>query len=311
MLKNKKRIAALLCVLSLASCSLSAAAYGDNKMQNPFKSEKSALDINLDGAEDIRDLLRLKKYAAGINVTANLSIFSDTGIERLPFCAEHLSLSLEQNSWETVSAKFVNPLKAAHSGISASSADGKEHAHDDADIYVNNIYVSATFSEPFTCAQSDGLIFYVKTDAANSVIPAFTVSDPTVTGYDPDESLAVGAVYSYRQLGDSVWSSARTTKSGFGKDGYFFGLITFDTAFEGFIKIPYQSLSNDMIGNPDEENLFKRFVVKFKGIGGQYGSAVAGPVYRYSDDTVDNAEGKLSASGALVVLKKNLLNIGG
>lgn len=75
MLKNKKRIAALLCVLSLASCSLSAAAYGDNKMQNPFKSEKSALDINLDGAVVIRDFVRLKKYAAGINVTAIKQIF--------------------------------------------------------------------------------------------------------------------------------------------------------------------------------------------------------------------------------------------
>ena len=74
-MKNKKRIAALLCVLSLVSCSLSAAAYDDNKMQNPFKSEKSALDINLDGAVVIRNLVRLKKYAVGINVTAIKQIF--------------------------------------------------------------------------------------------------------------------------------------------------------------------------------------------------------------------------------------------
>lgn len=308
-MKNKKRMTALICVLSLFFGTLGAEAYGDNRLKNPFTAEKSVLDINLDGTVDIRDLIRLKKYAAGINVTTNLSIFADSDIERLPFCAENLSLRLEQNSYLTVFSKFVSPLKAAaHNGISAGPADGAEHeASDNLNIYGSDIYVSAGFTEPFTCAQSDGIIFYLKTDAANRILPIFPVSDPIITGYDPDESLSVGATFSYKRLGDSVWTSARVSERGAGIEGLF-GLIRFDSAFEGFIKIPYRSLSNDTIGKPDEQNQFKRMVVKFKGIGGKYGNAVAGPVYRYSEEAVDDTEGRLSASGALILLKKKLMD---
>lgn len=52
-------------------CSISVSA--EVRVPDIFGNAYVEFDINADGAFDIRDLVRLKKYSAGIPVTANLN----------------------------------------------------------------------------------------------------------------------------------------------------------------------------------------------------------------------------------------------
>lgn len=75
----KKTVICLMSVMVFAlSVYLPAAAYGENRVEDVFGKDTTECDVNIDGSFDIRDLIRFKRYVAGMNVVVNLNI---TGIQ--------------------------------------------------------------------------------------------------------------------------------------------------------------------------------------------------------------------------------------
>ena len=96
------------------------------------------------------------------------------------------------------------------------------------------------------------------------------------------------------------WTAATATESGCSSSSAYFGLISFDKAFEGYIKIPFKSLSNAAaaVAALDGENYFERIICTVKGLGGKYGNVVFGPFFVYRDCT--SADGYAAAVAAVV-----------
>lgn len=75
-----KKILAFLGAVLIFICSvgLNVSAYGENRISDVFGNATAQCDVNIDGSFDIRDLIRFKKYIAGMDVAINLNI---TGIQ--------------------------------------------------------------------------------------------------------------------------------------------------------------------------------------------------------------------------------------
>lgn len=280
-----------------------ALAYGDNVITDPFSAERPAFDVNFDGRFNIIDLVRLKKYTAGEAVAVDLSVFSairgDTSIGEW---------STFSPNYTTVSQSLVTPLASvSQNGIYAKPVgENKLETVNNSSIYSEGrkIYAAVQLENPKCISKGDGIIFYLKTEAANTILPMLAVSDPKITSYDPDMALKVGAEYYYMPLGEN-WISSTVTETGYSARPAYFGLISFDKAFEGYVKLPFSSLSNDAaaVAVLDDENYIKRIICMFKGLGGEYGNAVLGPFFIYSDGAVNGvgyAEAIASVKKALV-----------
>ena len=166
------------------------------------------------------------------------------------------------------------------------------NAHESADGAVGNCgrYVSMNYAESILFGTSTSIIIYVKTDAANTIVPSIVLSDnKSVMG-------KVGFDYQYAAINDIEWT---TSQFGTGlTDSNYFGAVSFDGAFEGYLKIPYTSMGNDnntsYVFNPETDRV-SQVVFRFKGLGSNYlatsdsttvyGSAVVGPVFVVTKDS--------------------------
>lgn len=307
----KKRFfkAAVLFTALLIPLQTAAANYGDNVLTDPFSEERPAGDVNLDGSFNIKDLIRLKKYASGMAVTVDLGIFAEAAEEKAPSNQEKCGYNYA----------YVSTTDDGEC-VYATTKDGKaQSVNEDKYIYntENNtgnqlyagiLFVSDTINEPINISAGDGVTFYVKTECANTILPLVIVTDPAMAdAYDPDMSLKIGSEYSYRTV-DGDWITAKATVTGQKNDGEkdYFGVISFDEPFEGYIRLPFSSLSHSdgRVRVLDDENNIVRMLCKAKSLGGEYGGLTFGHIRVYSENGVGGA----GAAETLAFLRKALLN---
>ena len=96
---------------------------------------------------------------------------------------------------------------------------------------------------------TEGIVFYVKTDSANRIVFTMDLTIPEDaarwrSSFAPIMQMKVGAEYQYMPEGEETW---RESTAVVGMDGNqtWFAAIQFESAFEGYVKIPYSSLVHD------------------------------------------------------------------
>ena len=134
-------------------------------------------------------------------------------------------------------------------------------------LYVNN---SETHELPDGFTQNGSIIMYVKTDSLNEIVLMTRTNNGTLT------KLKANGSYEYAKLGDESWNSAVINEN---------GIIPFESAFEGFIKIPASSIIGyDSGANMVFDNL-TYFDVRVGGIGGKFGDVTVGPFFVTTEDS--------------------------
>lgn len=116
------------------------------------------------------------------------------------------------------------------------------------------------------------LLFYVKLPAANTVTVTVHMFDRYTNGIH-NLSLLPDADYQVLAVNADKWESARTISAN-GTKAYGGGL-TFDGAFEGYVKIPLSSMADEdanFVILPEIDEL-RGFSIRFEKIGGAYGKA--------------------------------------
>ena len=134
-------------------------------------------------------------------------------------------------------------------------------------LYVNS---SETHELPDGFTQNGSIIMYVKTDSLNEIVLMTMTNNGTLT------KLKANGSYEYAKLGDESWTSAVINEN---------GIIPFESAFEGFIKIPASSIIGyDSGANMVFDNL-TYFDVRVGGIGGKFGDVTVGPFFVTTEDS--------------------------
>lgn len=133
-------------------------------------------------------------------------------------------------------------------------------------IYVNN---SETHALPDGFTQNGSIIIYVKTYSSNEIVLMTTTND-TLT------KIKANGSYEYAKLGDESWTSASSDES---------GVIHFESAFEGLIKIPASSIVGYDSGANMTFNSLTYVDVRVGGIGGKFGDVTVGPFFVTTDDS--------------------------
>lgn len=194
-----------------------------------------------------------------------------------------------RNSWATVRGTEVTPLDFTRAfGIKMSPVSGECTEAANGNTADGKVY-TGFIGNKIPAVGSQGIVFYIKTDAANTVVPKFDISFPDDTArwsksWAPILSLGVGSEYGIMPLTGGEWKIC-TAVSGKPGNNTYFGGIELDGAFEGYIKIPYSSLANDSGFLFDSSlDAYDRFTFNFRGIGGRYGEPVVGPVFFLNTD---------------------------
>ncbi len=176
--------------------------------------------------------------------------------------------------------------------LTQNSAYAHQYPHETEDGKVGTCarWASINYTENILLGDSTGIIFYVKFDYANQVVPNIIARGWTFAG-------KVGSNYQYAAIGADEWTTAQFETGLTGSA--FFGKVSFDSAFEGFIKIPYTSLGYDnspsYVLNPTTD-LVSQIIFRFKGLGSNgmadgdstnvYGDVVVGPIFVVNKDSV-------------------------
>ena len=138
------------------------------------------------------------------------------------------------------------------------------------------------------------LIFYVKFDKANVFMPAMNLNRNGSGSYE--WSVKINTEYSYLPLGGSEWQTAITGDEGYSRGNAgqtydtrkCYGTMSFDDAFEGYIKVPVSSFATQAgITNAIDLSTDKLISLWFrvKGLGGDYGTVTCGPVFISDTET--------------------------
>lgn len=142
-------------------------------------------------------------------------------------------------------------------------------------------------------ADFDGFMFYVSLPAANTVVFNLELKNPNDKSrwkYDYAPSLlpVVSAEYQYLAMGDTEWKTAKLVGT---QENYNYkGGMRFDSAFEGFVKVPYASLKNDSGFKLDKSSdLLEMAVFWIKEFGGDYGEVIVGPIFTVTGNSDSGA----------------------
>ena len=147
--------------------------------------------------------------------------------------------------------------------------------------YSSYIYAQAMYSEdtatayklPVGFAENGSFIIYVKTDAANKM--TFTVKTECPSQWFTSGKISANGSYTYLETDSGKWENATADEN---------GVISFESAFDGYVRIPVSSLIG-MDGVPMEFNYLAFIDIRFGGIGGKFGTVTVGPFFVTTDDS--------------------------
>lgn len=159
-------------------------------------------------------------------------------------------------------------------------------------------------SIPLAPRDSEGFIIYLKTEKANDL--AFSLEYEQKSwkfGWSPVMYLKPGQKVSVRKSTSNLWEEKEVVEGVTGNN-VIYGKLTFADAFEGYIRIPYSALNNDLSFTPNRNknngaiSRITQIACRFKGIGGTadnggYGDITVG-LEGYI--TADSTSGEIVAS---------------
>ena len=159
-------------------------------------------------------------------------------------------------------------------------------------------------SIPLAPRDSEGFIIYLKTEKANDL--AFSLEYEQKSwkfGWPPVMYLKPGQKVSVRKSTSDLWEDKEVVEGVTGNN-VIYGKLTFTDAFEGYIRIPYSALNNDLSFTPNRNenngaiSRITQIACRFKGIGGTadnggYGDITVG-LEGYI--TADSTSGEIAAS---------------
>lgn len=194
--------------------------------------------------------------------------------------------TVSEYTWQYVSTEKLYPIDTFNAqGIKMSAANAPVVIDDNSIGSANNNYTAFNMKEPLSLDGTSGIIFYLKTDHANKVVPIVNVTNTGVDWikWDVPMALKEGSGFYYKTLDGDCWETGTAVKA---DRNEYNAAISFDNSFEGYIKIPYTSFSNDTVSALDaNKHQAKNFMLKAKGIGGEYGDTVFGPVMLITEDS--------------------------
>ena len=169
---------------------------------------------------------------------------------------------------------------------------------DDANIGGNGLTnLKMTPKLPLAPRDVDGFIVYLKTESANAFAFQLTYEKGThwTKNWFPEMHLIPGKTVMVKASSSSRWEE-KTVDVGRTGNTSIYGAVKFDSAFDGYIKIPYSSIGRDDSWKPYttvEDGAIDRItevVFRFKGVGGKlenglYGNVTAGLVGYFTEDS--------------------------
>ena len=130
-----------------------------------------------------------------------------------------------------------------------------------------------------TLSDSTGIVFYVKTDSANKIYLAVATSKEN--GFYENDIVS-GRPYYVCGIGETQWQEKTIDNSQFENKG----LVSFDGAFEGYVKIPYTSFLHYGWEAFDNNYNIRGIDIRIQKAGGQYGSTIIGPIMKVTNDSI-------------------------
>ena len=188
------------------------------------------------------------------------------------------------NSWQYNADTAVMP-SATGAYTTATGVKLSENYMGEIDLTANGyssyIYAQAMYSEdtatayklPVGFAENGSFIIYVKTDAANKM--TFTVKTECPSQWFTSGKINANGSYTYHETDSDKWENATADEN---------GIISFESAFDGYVRIPVSSLIG-MDGVPMEFNYLAFIDIRFGGIGGKFGTVTVGPFFVTTDDS--------------------------
>ena len=188
------------------------------------------------------------------------------------------------NSWQYNADTAVMP-SATGAYTTATGVKLSENYMGEIDLTANGyssyIYAQAMYSEdtatayklPVGFAENGSFIIYVKTDAANKM--TFTVKTECPSQWFTSGKINANGSYTYLETDSDKWENATADEN---------GIISFESAFDGYVRIPVSSLIG-MDGVPMEFNYLAFIDIRFGGIGGKFGTVTVGPFFVTTDDS--------------------------
>ena len=128
-------------------------------------------------------------------------------------------------------------------------------------------------------SDSTGIVFYVKTDSANKMYLAVATSKDN--GFYENALYKTGT-YSVCGIDEKQWQQKTVVDAQSGDAG----LVSFDSAFEGYVKIPYTSFLHYGWEAFDNKYNIRGIDIRIQKAGGQYGSTVIGPIMKVTNDSI-------------------------
>ena len=137
-----------------------------------------------------------------------------------------------------------------------------------------------------------GIMFYVSIPDANTISFSIELEMPESSRWNfsfaPVLLPYVGKEYKYLPNGTGEWQTAVLTETYEGSS--YRGGMNFDSAFEGYVMLPFSALKNDMgLSLKKTKDAIDNLVFWFSELGGDYGEVVIGPLFEvtnYSDQTL-------------------------
>lgn len=195
---------------------------------------------------------------------------------------------------------LIDGVNAFGIKITAASSQDKcaIHKTDDTEIatneYLANSQVRVEYRQAASskiAADQNGMMFYVKTTAANQFL-----LEMTITGLSDTFVMTSGASYEVLPVGATEWTEKKLI-NGYDSDKNpynVYGALNFEEAFEGYVRIPFKAFPRYPSSGFDGKSI-ELLHIRMKGIGvgsvtgTNYGEATFGPIMFYDipDDTVN------------------------
>lgn len=289
--RSSYRLVALICcVVLLATSAIIPSAFAENAKDavKPLYPFNAATYGSADSKVVSTDRLFTDKYNSTLEISSTVQkngIIADlnklsASVSGKGNVVTPLLSGTVQNVDSLVSATAAKTVSlTSEKGFTVAYSGSYEHSGNLASSKAGG-YIE--YSRKQSLVGADGIMFYLKTEGANLVNIEIDPYDPEnpnrwTYSWDPWLMLKKGAAYSYMPLGGSSWTTANAVARE-GSD--IFGAMQFSSAFEGYVKIPFTSLTNDCgFVFDSKQDSFEKIIVRTKGIGQGYGNFAAGPFF--------------------------------